>query len=195
MKKIYFIAACVMAAYFALAILIIPKVYENAPTFIPQPRLDVKISSQKIILGESFEITILASNQGDAADLQIASVAFPQNNNLDNIQIVSYDFLQSPQLIQKGETIGSEYLGGTSPVLSKYPFIEAYSRPANHGDSFAMTLKVTPTETGSFRIYTKSVTMPHTNNLSHFPAEGLLDHQNEFVQEHIVDVVNLEAAS
>lgn len=190
MKKIYLVAACIMVVYFTLTIFVIPKAYENAPTATPQPRLDVKLSTQKITLGESFEVEVLVSNKGDMADLQTLAVAFPQNNNLANIKIISYDFLQSPQLIQKGEKVGSDYTAGQTVVLSKYPFIEAYSRPSKNGDSFKMTLEVIPTEAGLFKIYTKTVAMPHINDSSHFPSDGLLDHQNEFVQEHIVEVLS-----
>jgi hypothetical protein len=137
----------------------------------------------------------LASNDGDIADLQIVTVAFPQNNNLDNIKILSYDFLQSPRFIQKGEEIGSGYTGEETTVLSKYPSIEAYSRPSKNGDLFKIILEITPTQPGIFKIYTKSVAMPHINDLSHFPSKGLLDHQNEFVQEYSVEVVNSEVTS
>jgi hypothetical protein len=178
-----------MAIYLSSTILVFPQIYENMPTNTPKPRLDIKISDQKVMRGQSFEIQIQSYNDGDEADLQIVTVGFPLNKNLDNVKIVEYNFLQSPQLIQIGEEVGSQYTAGKETIKTKYPFVEAYSRPSKNGDSFKMTLAVTPDETGAFKIYTKSVTMPHTNNLSHFPQDGLLDQQNEFVQEFIVDIV------
>lgn len=178
-----------MAAYFGLTILVFPQMYQNVAIAHPRPIIDVKLSAQTISLGESFEIQISAYNNGDAADLQIVTIEFPQNEDLDNVKIVSYDFLQSPRLVKKGQEIGAEYTGGQKTVLAKYPFIEAYSRPSKNGDIFKMTLEITPKEEGVFRIYAKTVAMPHTDDDSHFPTQGLQDHQNEFVQEHAVEVV------
>lgn len=178
-----------MAIYFATLILVFPTIYENVSTKTPKPSLDVQISEEKIILGQSFFVEIRSYNEGDEADLQTVTVSFPQNKNLDNVEIIEYDFLQSPQLIPIGTEVGINYTAGAETMKAKYPFVEAYSRPAKIGDSFKMTLLVTPQETGVFKVYTKSVAMPHTSNLSHFPQVGTVDQQNEFVQEFIVEVI------
>lgn len=188
MKKTYLVAACVMAAYFVLTLAIFPKAYQDTNVGIPKPKLEGQISAQKITLGESFELTLSASNQGSDADLQTVTVEFPQNENLDNVKIVSYDFLQSPKLFLQGKEIGSDYTGGKDLVQSKYPFLEAYSRPSKTGHSYTMTVQVTPTQVGVYTVYAKTVAMPHINEQSHFPASGILDHQNEFVQEYTVEV-------
>lgn len=177
-----------MLVYFVTLIFVFPIIYENTPTNTPKPSLDVNISEQKIILGQSFYVEIKSYNKGDEADLQIVTVSFPLNENLDNVEIVEYDFLQAPRLVTRGTEVGVNYTAGTETVITKYPFIEAYSRPAKNGDSFKMTLLITPQETGIFKIYTKSVAMPHINDSSHFPQVGLIDQQNEFVQEFIVEV-------
>lgn len=177
-----------MAAYFVLAVMVFPKLYENSHINVPQPRLDVSLSDEQILLGKSFRVVILAYNDGDAADLQTVSAAFPQNDKLDNVKITSYDFLQSPRMIETGDDVGAQYTGGTTK--SQYPFIEAYSRPSKNGDTFSMTLEVKPKEPGPFRIYVKSVAMPHSTDLSHFPSSGILDHQNEFVEEYVVEVLD-----
>lgn len=189
LKKIYLVAACVMVAYFALAVFVFPQTYQNVTAVHPRPVLDVTLSAQQITLGESFEAKITAYNNGDAADLQIVTIAFPQNDDLENVRMVSYDFLQSPRMIQKGQEVSSEYTAGQKIILTEYPFIEAYSRPSKSGDTFKMTLQITPKEAGLFKLYAKTVAMPHVDDESHFPTHGLQDQQNEFVQEHTVVVV------
>lgn len=181
--------ACVMGAYFALNFAIFPQTYQDVPVAAPQPSIDVTLSTPQIRLGESFDLSITATNNGEEADLQTITVEFPQNQNLDNIQIKSYDFLQSPKLFLPEQQIGTNYTGGQTMIQSKYPFIEAYNRPAKPGLTHSMTLQITPTVTGIFTIYSKTVAMPHINDLSHFPIGGTVDHQNEFVLEHIVMVV------
>ena len=188
MKKIYLVVACVMAAYFVLTMAVFPKAYQDANVGVPHPKLETQLSAQKIKLGESFEITLSASNQGSDADLQTVTVEFPQNDNLDNVKIISYDFLQSPKSFLKGKEIGSDYTGGKTLVQSKYPFLEAYSRPAKIGSSYTMTLQVTPTQAETYTINAKTVAMPHINEQSHFPISGTLDQQNEFVQQYTVEV-------
>lgn len=187
LKKIYAVVACVMAAYFVLAVMVFPKSYENSHINVPQPRLEVNLSDKQILIGESFRMDIKSYNDGDAADLQIVTVSFPENENLDNIKITSYDFLQSPKMIEAGHDVGAQYGEGTTK--SQYPFLEAYSRPSKSGDTFGMTLEITPNAAGPFRVYAKSVAMPHSDDSSHFPPGGLLDHQNEFVVEYTVEVL------
>lgn len=188
MKKIYFIAVGVMTAYFVLTLGIFPQIYSNTEIGIPKPSIEVT-APQQVKLGESFEMTLLSSNIGAEADLQTVTVEFPENQNLDNIKVVTYDFLQSPKLFLPGKQIGSSYNGNKNLVTTKYPFLEAYNRPSKTNHSSSMTLQITPTEVGVFTIYTKTVAMPHISDESHYPKQGILDQQNEFVQEHKVMVV------
>jgi len=178
-----------MAAYFALVMIVFPDAYEDTKIGVPQPSLEITLSTQQIKLGESFEMTLISNNIGQEADLQTVTVEFPQNQNLDNVKITSYDFLQSPKLFLKDSQVGSDYNGGQDLVHAKYPFLEAYNRPSKTGHSSSMTLQITPTEPGSFTIYSKTVAMPHLSEISHFPVQGPLDHQNEFVQEHTIEVM------
>jgi len=177
-----------MAAYFALTALVVPQLYSGAEINEPRPRIDVLISSDQISLGQSFDVTVRSHNDGGTADMQTVSVAFPSRDSLEEISITSYDFMQSPILIEAGEEIGSEYTAGEVTVTSQYSAIEAYSRPSHPGDTFTMILKVTPKEAGPFHVYAKSVAMPHLSDKSHFPDSGILDHQNEFVQQYVVEV-------
>jgi hypothetical protein len=189
LKKIYFIAAGTMAAYFALVMVVFPYAYQDTKVGVPQPSLEVTLSAQQIQLGESFEMSLVATNLGEEADLQTVTVEFPQNQNLDNVKIISYDFLQSPKLFLQGSLVGSDYNGGQDLIHSEYPFIEAHNRPSKPGHSSTITLQVTPMEPGQFTVYSKTVAMPHLSEISHFPIQGTLDHQNEFVQEHTIEVI------
>lgn len=114
-----------MSAYFALNFAVFPQTYQDIPVAAPQPSIDVKLSTSQIHFGESFDLSITATNSGEEADLQTITVEFPQNQNLDNIQIKSYDFLQSPRLFLPEQQIGTDYTGGQTMIQSKYPFIEA----------------------------------------------------------------------
>lgn len=178
-----------MAAYFVLAAAVFPNMYEDTAVNVPRPRIDVETPQNTVLLGQSFDVILRSYNDGDAADLQLVSVAFPKSRDLDGIRIVSYDFLQSPAMIGIGDEMGSQYAAGAVTVRAQYPSIEAYSRPSNPGDTFTMTLQITPKEAGQFHIYAKSVAMPHVTNASHFPPSGTLDHQNEFVTGYIIEVV------
>ncbi len=178
-----------MGAYFVLNFAVFPQAYQNVPVVPPKPSMETTLSTSQIHLGESFEISIFAINNGEEADLQTVTVEFPQNQNLDNVKIISYDFLQSPKLFLPDKEIGTDYTGGQTTIKSKYPFIEAYNRPSKPNQSHSMILQVTPAETGIFTVYTKTVAMPHINDLSHFPRQGIVDHQNEFVLEHVVEVI------
>jgi hypothetical protein len=178
----------IMTTYFVLMVIIFPQIYSNTDIGIPKPTLET-IFPQQAKLGKPFEVTIISNNIGANADLQSVTVEFPQNQNLDNVKITSYDFLQSPKLFLQETLIGSDYNGGQDMVHSKYPFIEAYNRPSMTGHSSIMTLEIIPTELGPFTVYSKTVAMPHLSEISHFPTQGILDHQNEFVQEHTIEVI------
>lgn len=177
-----------MTAYFLLMIIVFPQIYSKTDIGVPKPTLEI-ILPQQAKLGEPFEITLISNNMGADADLQSVTVEFPQNQNLDNVKVISYDFLQSPKLFLKGKQIGSSYNGDKNPVETKYPFLEAYNRPSRTNHSSSMTLQIMPTEAGIFTVYTKTVAMPHISDQSHYPSHGILDQQNEFAQEHKVMVI------
>ena len=122
----------------------------------------VQVSDSEISIGNSFEVEMISENIGDMADILILSIAFPNLEEIhDGIKIVSYDFTQSPIYIQVGDEIGAEYLATQKSVLAEYPSIEAYSRPAQSGSSYRMTVDITPKQVGNFVFYTKSITLPH----------------------------------
>ena len=191
MKKIILIPIIVISLmiYFSLTVLFLPEQYLSKDQFIPIPHLDVELSESEIILGESFRLSILSENRGDYGDIHIVSTAFPDLKSIEGVvEIVSYDFTHSPQFIIPGDEIGSKYSGGLESVNAKYPSIEAMSRPIPSGVKYHIDLLITPNEIGPFLVYVKSINIPHTSPMSHFPDIGRLDHQDEYVLVYTVNV-------
>jgi hypothetical protein len=178
-----------LVAYFGMVLFVIPQEYYNVQTLEPQPIFTAKISSNHIILGDSFDVVIDSSNSNDAADIQIMSIAFPSMAQIgDQVKVVGYNFTQSPRYVKTGDKIGYDYSGGIKSVLAQYPSIEAYSRPVNPGTHYSIELKVTPDAVGNFTIFAKTVAIPHASDYSHYPYFGIKDHQNEYVESFSVVV-------
>ena len=156
---------------------------------VPEPYFAATISENNITLGDSFRFDIVSVNNGDYADIHIVSVAFPDLTMVDDVvKINTYDFTLSPSYIHVGEEIGSNYSGGVETTFSQYPSIEAMSRPLRSDVQTHFDLLITPKESGIFNIYVKSIGIPHTSDLSHYPYSGFLDHQNEYVSVYSVSV-------
>jgi len=188
LKKLFLVSPVILAIYFTFVLVIFPQIYSNNDFGTAKPTLYTMIPEQAK-LDEPFEITLVSNNEGAEADLQTVTVGFPQISNMDDIKIVSYDFLQSPKIFLQGRQIGSSYNSNNTPIEAKYPILEAYNRPSKTNHSSSMTIQIIPHQAGTFLIYTKTVTMPHTSEQSHFPRQGILDQQNEFVQEHKVIII------
>ncbi|MFB1006368.1 MAG: hypothetical protein ACKVJ0_06330 [Nitrosopumilus sp.] len=156
---------------------------------VPEPSFTAILSETNITLGDSFHLDIVSMNSGDYADIHIVSVAFPDLNTIDDVvKITTYDFTLSPSYIYVDEEIGSKYSGGVETTLAQYPSIEAMSRPLKPDVQTHFDLLITPQELGLFNIYVKSIGIPHTSDLSHYPHSGFLDHQNEYVSVYSVSV-------
>ena len=151
-------------------------------------------------LGESFVMTITTANVGDTADFQITSVSFPNitsdiNDNIANNKIVSiihHNFTQSPVFIPVGDDIGAEYTGLTKTIIAKYPSIEFYNSPWTTNTFYETQLRVQPVSEGNFVVLVKAVALPHTSDLSHYPAVGAVgirDQEQEFVNAYHINVV------
>ncbi len=175
--------------YFIFDLAVLPQEFVNKKQLEPKPILLVTLSSEEITIGESFRLDVISKNDGDRADILLVSVGFPNLEDLkDVVEIVSYDFTQSPNEIIIGEKIGAKYGGGINSVFAKYPSIEAMSRPSPAENQYNIGLKITPKNPGIFDMYVKSFAMPHTSNYSHYPNEGILDHQQEFIKVYSVKV-------
>ena len=191
MKKIlvYTIISFSILVYFVLSVFVLPQNFLSNEQFTPQPYFEATLSDSEILLGESFRFDVVSENKGDYGDIHIVSVAFPDLEKLDNVvEITTYDFTQSPIFVSIGDEIGAEYSGGLESAVSQYPSIEAMTRPAQPDTNYRLSIIVTPEKSGTFSIYVKSIDIPHTSDLSHYPESGVLDHQNEHVLVYSVTV-------
>ena len=156
---------------------------------VPEPAFQSTLSDSEITLGDSFRLDIVSVNNGDYADIHIVSVAFPDLIQLDDVvKIATYDFSLSPSYISVGEEIGSNYSGGVETTFAQYPSIEAISRPLKSNIETHFDVVITPKTSGVFNVYVKSIGIPHTIDVSHYPYSGTLDHQNEHVLVYSVTV-------
>jgi hypothetical protein len=186
---IYLSAFVILSLYFILTIFILPSEFLMTEQLVPEPYFTAILSKTNIALGDSFRLDIVSMNNGDYADIHIVSVAFPDLSRInDVVKITTYDFTLSPSYIYVDDEIGSKYSGGVETTLAQYPSIEAMSRPLKPDVTTHFDLLITPQELGIFNIYVKSIGIPHTNDLSHYPYSGILDHQNEYVSVYSVTV-------
>lgn len=190
MKKILISGGIITAltVYFIMTLVIFPQEYLAHSIIEPQPTQEITIDSNEILLGESFQINIQIINKNDISDILITSVGFPNFQEIgDKVEIISYDYTQSPRYIKPGEKLNSEYTSG-GPVPAEYPSIESYSRNVAPDTSYHMVLEITPTSEGTFEIYVKAIAIPHTSDLSHYPQDGFKDPQGEYVSVYTVNV-------
>ena len=186
---IYLSGFVILSLYFILTIFILPSEFLMTEQLIPKPSFQAVLSDSEIILNDSFRLDITSVNNGDYADIHIVSVAFPELIEIDDVvKIATYDFTLSPSYISVGEEIGSKYSGGVETTISQYPSIEAMSRPLKSDVETHFDIVVTPKKYGIFNIYVKSIGIPHTSDVSHYPYSGILDHQNEHVLVYSVTV-------
>jgi len=190
MKK-YLISAAIIGGlciYFFMALVVLPQEYLSHKVIEPQPTQDVTLSNDEITLGESFIIEIEIENKNDVSDILVTSVAFPGLQEIgDEVEIIGYDYTQTPTYTDLGDKLNSEYTYGEE-ISATYPSIEAYSRNVPKDNSYHMALKITPQNVGIFETYIKTISVPHTTELSHYPYEGFLDTQGEYVSVFIVTV-------
>ncbi len=191
-KVIAGIAIGAAFVYFVIAIVVLPSAY--IPSLAP-PRpapvvTDVYIPSDVIKLGNSFTLRVNATNQGDHADRQIVSIAFPNLTSTDGVvAVLKSSFKQSPTFIKAGKEIGSGYAGTEQTVKAQYASTEVFSSPWQKGESFSITLSVKPKQEGKFVFLVKAIGFPHNGDQAHWPASGTLDHQNEYVSVYSVNVI------
>ena len=185
--------AASLTVYFSVSLYFFPAFYISKP-FVSKavPVItNVKMSASEVPLGKSFNIKVTSSNQGDTADIQIVSIAFPNITSIgdsDIITIKNRNFNQKPQFVKTGEEIGSKYSGLSKATTAKYPSIEFYSRPWKKGAIYQAEIEIKPPAIGRFVIFIKAVSLPHNNEISHYPRTGVKDHQEEYVEVYSVNV-------
>ena len=181
--------AVALVVYFSLSLYIFPQSYQSIEPRKPQAIVtDVSLSASDIALGQALTITVTGTNNGEDADMQFVSVGFPNLTTTDNIKILKHDFDQTPILIAPGELLSSEYSDTDSSILAQYTSIESFSRPWEAGKTYSADIEVIPKMEGRFVVFIKSVALPHSWELAHYPQDGTLDQQKEFVEIYSVQV-------
>ena len=182
--------AVALVAYFSLSLYVFPQSYQSIEPRRPQAIVtDVNLSAPTITLGQALIISVTGTNNGeDAADMQIVSVGFPNLTSIDNIKILKHNFTQTPMLITPGKLLSSQYSSTGESVLAQYASIEAFSRPWEAGKTYSADIEVIPKTEGKFVVFIKSVALPHTWEQAHYPPDGTLDQQKEFVETYSVQV-------
>ena len=192
LKTVILIGAVAVAlvVYFSLSLYVFPQSYQSIEARRPQAIVtDVSLSATDIALGHALTISVTGTNNGEDADMQIVSVGFPNLTTTDNIKILKHDFDQRPILIAPGGLLSSEYSDtDSSSVLAQYASIEAFSRPWEAGKTYTADIEVIPKTEGRFVVFIKSVALPHTWEQAHYPQDGTLDQQREFVETYSVQV-------
>jgi hypothetical protein len=182
--------AVALVAYFSLSLYVFPQSYQSIEPRRPQAIVtDVNLSAPTITLGQALIISVTGTNNGeDAADMQIVSVGFPNLTSIDNIKIMKHNFTQTPMLITPGKLLSSQYSSTGESVLAQYASIEAFSRPWEAGKTYSADIEAIPKTEGKFVVFIKSVSLPHTWEQAHYPQDGTLDQQKEFVGTYSVQV-------
>lgn len=188
-KVVAIMAIAGAVAYFAITFAFVPQAF--LPVLSPPrpaPIANVTVSNSAVALGESFMLRVSATNEGEHADRQLVSIAFPNTTRAEGIaQVQEHNFKQAPFYIPTGANIGFGYTGVQS-VQAQYPSIEAHSAPWEAGETFSISLSITPEREGRFLMFVKAVGLPHNGNQAHWPSSGILDHQDEYVSVMQVDV-------
>lgn len=178
-----------LGSYFIFSLIVFPSVYLSKEELKPQPFFDVKISTDSINLGDSFDVHIFSENIGDYGDIHILSVGFPKLEKIDEqIKVIHHDFNHNYSFINKGTVLGAKYSGGVEKVESEYASIEIMNRPSPPHGHYTLDLSIIPNTPGMFEIYIKSVEIPHSSDLSHYPQVGFLDPQGEHVSVYSIMV-------
>jgi hypothetical protein len=182
--------AVALVAYFSLSLYVFPQSYQSIEPRRPQAIVtDVSLSAPTVALGQALTISVTGINNGeDAADMQIVSVGFPNLTSTDNIKILKHNFTQTPMLITPGKLLSSQYSTTEESVSAQYASIESFSRPWEAGKTYSADIEVTPKAEGKFVVFIKSVALPHTWEQAHYPQDGTLDQQKEFVETYSVQV-------
>ena len=192
MQRAIILAASIagaLAIYFVMSLYVIPQSFQTTSR-PPEPEAvitGVTLSAQEISFNETFDISVTGENRGETADMQIVSIGFPNLTASSEVEVLSHSFRQTPLTVDMGDPVGSAYTG-TETISAQYPSIEAFSRPWDGGAQYTLELRVKPRAEGNFVVFVKSVAFPHTWDGAHYPREGLVDYQKEFVESYSVQV-------
>jgi hypothetical protein len=179
--------ASALVLYFSLTLYVFPQLYQSIEPRRPEAAVtNVSVLASKVELGQAFVVSVTGINRGEVADMQIVSIGFPNLTTTDSIKVLTHDFAQTPIFISPGDEVSSEY--GERSVEAQYPSVEASSRPWVGDRTYSIDLQVTPEAAGQLVIYVKSIAFPHSWEGAHWPQDGIVDYQKEFVEVHYVQV-------
>ena len=177
-----------VAAYFAIMLLVVPPAYLDTYSLHPRPAHTVTLSNETIMLGESFLFEVYTINDNDFADLLITTIGFPQLEDASlYAQLIGYSFEQSPRYVVTGEPVSAAY--GATPDGAPHAAIESMTADVVIGGRYSITLEITPTEPGPFVLQVKSVSVPHADELAHYPHSGAMDAYGELVEIYEINVL------
>lgn len=183
------IIAVLLASYFVLSLTVFPTLYLSKELTHPQPFFEVNLSRDSINLGDSVELSVFSENIGDYGDIHILSVGFPSLQKIDDqVKILHSDFNHQYRTIETETMLGAKYSAGAEKLPSKYASIEIMNRPSPSKGHYTIDFSLTPKEVGPFEIYVKAIEIPHSSDLSHFPHQGILDPQGEYVSVYTIMV-------
>ena len=188
---ILLIAVGSIATYLVLSIAVFPTSYLGTSISPQKPApviASVTIEPIAIKLGQQVQIKVIAVNSGGDADMQTISSGFPNLTDSKDIQVMGQNLEHAPIMVSHGTKVGYGYTGTQQTVQAKYAAVEVQGWPWRHGETHEVDLKVTPQTAGNFVVLIKSVAMPHTDQRSHFPSNGTVDQQGEFVQVYALNV-------
>jgi hypothetical protein len=79
------IAIISLIIYYSLSIFFIPQLFFLSSSEVKsQPIITAaKLSTSEVVVGESFDLTITAMNNGDTADMQVVSLSFPNSTSIN----------------------------------------------------------------------------------------------------------------
>lgn len=179
--------AFALVLYFSLTFYVFPQLYQSIEPRRPEAAVtNISVLASKVELGQALAVSVTGINRGEVADMQIVSIGFPNLTTTANIKVLAHDFAQTPIFISPEDDVSSEY--GERSVDAQYPSVEAYSRPWVGGGVYSINLQVTPEAEDRFVIYVKSIAFPHSWDGAHWPQDGIVDYQKEFVEVHYVQV-------
>lgn len=181
--------ASALVLYFSLAFYVFPHSYQSMEPNRPEPVvMNVSLYALEVELGQAFVVSVTGVNRGEDADMQIVSIGFPNLTDTGDVEIIAHNFAQKPILINAGDKVGSEYSGTERTIDAQYASVEAFSRPWSSGSAYSINLQVRPETDGRIAIFVKSVAFPHSWDGAHWPKEGVLDYQGEFVEAYYVQL-------
>ena len=179
--------ASALVLYLSLTLYVFPQSYQSIEPRRPEAAVtSISLPVSQVQLGQAFAVSVTGINRGEEADMQIVSVGFPNFTSTSNIEVLDHNFAQTPILISPGDVVSSEY--GERQVDAQYASVEAFSMPWPGGRAYSIDLQVSPEAEGRFVIFVKSVAFPHSWDGAHWPQQGTVDYQKEFVQVHYVQV-------